>query len=151
MVMAGWWAASVAKRGVGGTLRAITIWVLLIALVLVATWGVFSGKFYAWRANVWKDRAEVAAGRVLVERQRADTAETSNTIARDTSERMANVTPIIVYPAEQSAQRIEAKAYEQEAAGRVEPAVDDDILRELAEGRDAYTSAAGGVQRKGSR
>lgn len=149
--MTGWWAASVAKRGIGGTLRLVSIYALLAALVAVACWGVFSGKFYAWRANVWKERAEQAAGQAVYEQRRAEAAETGNVIARDTSERMANVTPIIVYPAEQSAQRIEAKAYEQEAAGRVEPAVDDDILRELAEGRDAYTSAAGGVQRKGSR
>lgn len=137
------WTASVAKRGVGGTLRLWTVMALLVALVAVATWGVFSGKFYAWRANVWKERAEVAAGKAVIEKRRAEIAETSNAIASDANDRMAQVPVVVIQPAEQSAQRIEAKAHENEDAGRPEPAVDDDIVRELSEGRDAYSAAAG--------
>lgn len=137
------WTASVAKRGVAGTLRLWTVMALLVALVAVATWGVFSGKFYAWRANVWKERAEVAAGKAVMQQQRAEAAETSNEIAADTHDRMAQVPVVVIQPAEQSAQRIEAMAHEHQADRPAEPAVDDDIVRELAEGRDAYSAAAG--------
>ena len=137
------WTASVAKRGVAGTLRLWTVMALLVALVAVATWGVFSGKFYAWRADVWRQRAETAAGKAVIEQRRAQVAETSHTIARDANDRMAQVPVVVIQPAEQSAQRIEAKAYEHQADRPAEPAVDDDIVRELAEGRDAYSAAAG--------
>lgn len=138
------YAAKLGTRGV------IVVGLTLVIAVLIA-WVQLKGKWHAWRADRYKQQTIEYAEQAKQAAAQAKTAETSSVIARDASERMANITPIIVYPAEQSAQRIEAKAYEQEAAGRVEPAVDDDILRELAEGRDAYTSAAGGVQRKGSR
>lgn len=138
------WTASVAKRGVAGTLRLWTVMALLVALVAVATWGVFSGKFYAWRANVWKERAETAAGKAVIEQRRAEAAEASVGIARETQEGMDNIRVEVVLPAEQSAQRIEAKADEHETVrAQPERAVDNDVLRELAEGRDAYSAAAG--------
>lgn len=145
------WSASVAKRGVAGTLRLWTVMALLVALVAVATWGVFSGKFYAWRANVWKERAETAAGRAITQERRANAAETSNAIATETADRMAQVPVVVIQPAEQSAQRIEAMANEHQADRPAEPAVDDDIVRELSEGRDAYSAAAGELRRTRAR
>lgn len=152
VVMTGWWAASVAKRGIGGTLRLVSIYALLAALVAVACWGVFSGKFYAWRANVWKERAEQAAAEAIIAQRQAATAETSQAIANDTQQAMDNVRVEVVLPAEQSAQRIEAKADEQESAGH-EPAsdVDSDILREVDEAEAGYSAAADRLRRKGTR
>ena len=61
---------------------------------------------------------------------------------------MAQVPVVVVQPAEQSAQRIEARGHERQTDRPAEPAVDDEVLEELRQGRSAYESRSAELSRQ---
>lgn len=138
-----WWVASIAKRGWPATVRIVLAAVLVAALLALMGWGLLSGKWYAWRAEVWKDRA-VAAAKVAETAQReAKSSDQGAANATHTRQAMDEITITVRTEAEQSAHRIETHVPSSPAADRV----DADILRELEAGDDTYRAAADRLQR----
>lgn len=137
------WAASIASRGLAGTIRAVLLWALAIFLLLLIGWGLLSGRFWAWRAEFWKERAVEAADRAAVAERQAESTEQGAANATYTRQQMDAGTVTVRIEAEESAQRIEAHV-PSNVDRAAEP--DADVLRELEAADRAYRAAADRLQ-----
>ena len=143
------WTASVATRGVWKTLRCGFAWVLGLLLIMTVVYGVFSGKYWKYRAERSKERAMAAAAEAIIEADRRKQSEAGATIATDTRAGMDRIEIDVNLPAEQAARRMEsnAQANPDPAAGRPDPVV----MRELEAAADKAESAGNRLQREKSR
>jgi hypothetical protein len=133
------WAASVATRGLGATVKWAFIWGCALLIVGGLAFGLISGKFWTWRAHVWKDRAVAAAADAKVERKNADDANAGARNATVTRERIDLVISDTREAMEASATKIEDKAAPYDESD--EP-VDADVLAEI-EAAEKRAAAAG--------
>lgn len=147
------WTASVAKRGLWKTLRCAFAWVLGLILFGVICYGVLAGKFWAWRASVWKDRAEEAAGEVVVAQRQAKSSEQGAANATLTREQMDLLMAIGRGAAGDSAGRMDdyANRPDRPTAPGDDDVPDDVVLQELEGAEDAYRAAADRLQRARAR
>lgn len=120
---------------------------LLVGFLAWVGWGQVKGKFWAWRADVWKERAQDAAERAERDRQlydHSDAGAANATATRTNTDAAVGATRAAT---EASAQRIEHEADVPGALG----ADLDRLPVELEEGAAAYRAAARRLQRAGAR
>ena len=140
--------AQVAKWGIKGTAMAA----LAAVLVLVMIWGAVSGRWYVWRAQVWRDRAVAAAEQAKAQAAIATRSQTTIDVGQVAQERIDRVQIEVIQPAEQSAQRIDRVRDESENVAVPAGALPDaDVVRELEAGAEAYAGATSDLRRKGTR
>lgn len=117
----------------------------LVALVVVVViaWGLISGRFWAWRADVWKDKATQAAGEAVSQKANATSARAAASNAIETRERIARVVVEVRDRSDARAERIESHADTAADVGELDPAV----LRELADAEAEYRAASARLRR----
>lgn len=119
---------------------------LLLGFLSWAAWGQVKGKFWAWRADVWKERAQTAAENAERQRKLYDHSDfgagNATRTRRQTDKNVTNTRG----ETESSAQRIEHET----AAPRPLGAGPYRMPVELEKGAAAYGAAADRLQRTGT-
>lgn len=145
-VKVGFIAAKVAKYGMGK----VVVWSFAGLMVLLVLCGLiyaqFGAKFWAWRAEVWKDRAVEYAEQAKVEQANSKSSNQGFANATATRQNMDAGTITVRVETQESAERIETHAQPDTAD---DPA-DDDILSELSEAESRYGASADRLQRTGA-
>lgn len=137
----------------GKTLGETVYRLVLAGLLLVAigwtAWAFVSGRWWAWRADVWKERAQAAADAARQERANARSADAGAANATATRQGMDTATGAVRAETEAAAERIERHAHPDNPA-----AVDDagaELVRELDDAEARARAAADRLQRTRSR
>lgn len=142
-VKVGFLAAKVAKYGLGRVIVAGFVGLCFLAILCGLVYAQFGAKFWAWRAEHWRDKAVEYAEQAKVEAANARSANAGAVNATVTRENIDAGTLTIKVETEQSAERIEQHAQPDTAD---DPA-DADILQELDAAESRVRAAQDRLQR----
>jgi biopolymer transport protein ExbB/TolQ len=122
---------------------------LLLIVVAVLAWSLITGRFWQWRADVWKGRAQEATQAAEQAQAKADSADAGAANATETRQEMDAALDKTRTETKSSVERIKNHAPVAEPVP--DASLDAGILRELEEGDRAYRAAADRLQFKGAR